>query len=126
MELATEHAELHEYRVLHTPVRVLDAFVGGLESSKLTAVQSTTNFVFDFVALLCVQAVKQFGEDVVLVDGGTSADPYAFSKLARRFGLSKEQVLSSISIARAFTAYQMVTIITESPERNWKKVEPVC
>jgi hypothetical protein len=51
--------------------------------------------------------------DVFVLDGANRFDPYAVSSFARREFLSPEGLLKSIRIARAFTCYQMATLMGE-------------
>src|SRR5659263_756688 len=47
----------------------------------------------------------------MFVDGGNSFNPYALSKMAKSFGEEPRKVLSRIHVARAFTEYQMDSLI---------------
>jgi hypothetical protein len=51
--------------------------------------------------------------DVIVLDGANRFDPYAVSSFARKESLSPETLLKSIRIARAFTCYQMATLMGE-------------
>src|SRR4030042_4244603 len=51
--------------------------------------------------------------DVVTLDGSNRFDPYAVSSFARKASLSPESLLKRIRIARAFTCYQMATLMGE-------------
>jgi len=51
--------------------------------------------------------------DVIVLDGANRFDPYAVSSFARKESLSPESLLKSIRIARAFTCYQMATLMGE-------------
>ncbi len=47
-----------------------------------------------------------------VLDGGNSLDVYAIAHLARQNGAHPETVLQRITIARAFTCYQMTRLLT--------------
>jgi hypothetical protein len=69
-------------------------------------------------SLLCVRAqlpsqLGGLGTDVVFVDGGNTFRLYQVSRIAQLHQLEPEQVLKRIYISRAFTAYQMTSIIFE-------------
>ena len=51
--------------------------------------------------------------DVIVLDGTNRFDPYAVSSFARKASLSPESLLKRIRIARAFTCYQMATLMGE-------------
>ena len=104
---------LREHRALHTSLFRLDELIGGFEASQVALLDSSNRFVFDLTSLLCVQAVSTFDEELVFVDGGNSIDPYGIANICRRKGHDKGQMLSQINVARAFTAYQLVTLINE-------------
>ncbi len=53
------------------------------------------------------------GIAIIVLDGANRFDPYAVSSLARRAWISPEKLLKSIRIARAFTCYQMATLMGE-------------
>jgi hypothetical protein len=53
------------------------------------------------------------GRAVVVLDGANRFDPYTVSSLARRAWIPPERLLKSIRIARAFTCYQMATLMGE-------------
>ncbi len=53
------------------------------------------------------------GIDVIVLDGANRFDPYMASSFARKVFISPERLLKKIRIARAFTCYQMATLIGE-------------
>ncbi len=53
------------------------------------------------------------GIDVIVLDGANHFDPYMASSIARKIFTSPERLLKRIRIARAFTCYQMATLIRE-------------
>jgi hypothetical protein len=48
---------------------------------------------------------------VVFVDGGNTFDLYEVSRIAQQYGLDPKAVLDRIFISRAFTAYQLTSLI---------------
>ncbi len=53
------------------------------------------------------------GIDVVVLDGANRFDPFMVAFFARKALISPERLLRGIRIARAFTCYQMATLIGE-------------
>jgi len=53
------------------------------------------------------------GIDVILLDGANRFDPYMVSSFARKALIPPERLLRRIRIARAFTCYQMATLMGE-------------
>ena len=78
------------------------------------------------VSLMCVRAqlpvqLGGLATNVVFVDGGNSFRLYRTAKLARLHQLDPRQVLEKIYISRAFTAYQIASLITNKLEETTKK-----
>src|SRR4030043_881829 len=53
------------------------------------------------------------GIDVILLDGANCFNPYMVSSFARKALIPPEKLLRRIRIARAFTCYQMATLMGE-------------
>jgi hypothetical protein len=53
------------------------------------------------------------GMDVIVLDGANRFDPYVVSFFARKSWIPPEGLLKKIRIARAFTCYQMATLMGE-------------
>lgn len=75
-----------------------------------------TSAVLPLSSLLCVRAqlpnqLGGLGTNVIFVDGGNTFRLYQVSRIAQLHQLDPKQVLRHIYISRAFTAYQMTSII---------------
>ena len=123
LQVAEEEPLLRE-RVLGTSMASIDDLTGGFRSSKVTLIDSDDSYASTLLHLLCVRAISQFDEEVVWVDGGNEVSPYAISSLCKRLMLDKRDVLSRVNISRAFTAYQLVTLIDEKLEEQVRKCSP--
>lgn len=123
MQAIGEEPLLRE-RVLDTSIVQLDELVGGFRASKVTLLDSDNSYSSTLLHLLCVRAISQFDEEVVWIDGGNLVDPYSISSLCKRLRLDKKDVLSRINISRAFTAYQLVTLIDERLEEQVRRSTP--
>lgn len=53
------------------------------------------------------------GSSTVFVDGGNMFDPYSVAEIARRYDLDSREALQKIHVSRAFTAYQLSSLILE-------------
>lgn len=115
--------ELGAEGVVSTSVPTLDSFIRGFSPPSLILLDSSDHLVFDLAHMLCVNAVDALHKEVVWVDGGNSIDPYELGRICRRFHLDREEVLDSINVARAFTVYQMVSLIDEMLEKEVERVE---
>jgi len=65
-------------------------------------------------------ALKGFG--VIVLDGANRFDPYKVSLIARKAAVPPDGVLKGIQVARAFTSYQMETLIVERLPQLLEKV----
>ena len=108
---------------LYTGIGWLDSVVGGFAAPELVLIDSSSPFVRGLLSGLCVQATTSYGNEMVFVDGGNSADPYEIARIARFRGLKPEDVLGRINVARGFTAYQLAAIINEQLEEIVRSTE---
>jgi len=111
-------------RTLESTISQIDSFTGGFRASRVSLIDSDDGYVSSLLHLLCVRAIDEFDEEVVWVDGGNDVNPYVMSALCRRLGLDKRGVLSRVNISRAFTAYQLVTLIEDRLEEQVAKTAP--
>ena len=98
---------------LYTGFGWLDSVVGGFRPSEMVLVDSSSRFLFGLLSELCVQAVTAYGTHAVFVDGGNSIRPYEIARISKFKGLDPYNVLSRIHVARAFTAYQLASLIND-------------
>jgi hypothetical protein len=57
----------------------------------------------------------------IYVDGGNSFNPYEISAIAREYGSDPKSTLERVFISRAFTAYQLSAIVSETLEDALKR-----
>jgi hypothetical protein len=72
--------------------------------------------------LLCVRAQLPISDGglnspVLFVDGGNSFNPYLVAELSRSHGVDARATLQNIYVSRAFTAYQLSTLILNDLEK---------
>jgi hypothetical protein len=91
----------------------VDALLRGLEPGTITFIDSSDRLVFELVNLFCFNAVNELHEEVLWIDGGNSVNPYELSAICKRYRVPPEEVLHNITVSRAFTAYQMSTLIED-------------
>lgn len=87
----------------------------------MTLIDSSDRLLFDMVHLLSVNHVLNEGQEVVWVDGGNSINPYSLAGICKRFRVNSQEVLNSINVSRAFTAYQYVTLIEDMMEAEVRR-----
>lgn len=124
MALITEYPPLVESevrvetrKVLTTSVPTLDRLLGSFEAGKVTLIDSGSDFVFHLTTLLCVRTIME-GGSVVFVDGGNSVDPHGMVALGKRAGLTREEILPRVHVARAFTCHQMTALILDMLDKK--------
>jgi hypothetical protein len=100
-------------------VPVLDNVFPGFELGDFAVLHGDS--VSFMIFLLCVRGQLP-GEDggldspVVFVDGGNSFNPYIVAEIARSYRVDPKQVLGNIYVSRAFTAYQLSSLLLEKLE----------
>ena len=82
------------------------------------AVLHGSHAVQSLVTLLCIRAqlptqLGGLGSNVIFIDGANTFRLYQTTRLARLLQLDPKQVLDHIHISRAFTAYQMTSLILQ-------------
>ncbi|MEM3765838.1 MAG: hypothetical protein QXU46_02280 [Candidatus Bathyarchaeia archaeon] len=113
-------------RRLSLGVPVLDDVFPGFEVGDFVVLYGANVSFTSFV--LCVRCMLPLdrgglGSSVVFVDGGNSFSPYLVADIARSYGLDSRKALERIYVSRAFTAYQLSSLILErlGPFMNGKK-----
>jgi Rad51 len=84
--------------------------------------------VLSLTSLLCVKAQlpTQLGglqSHVIFIDGGNTFSLYQIAQFAQIHRLNPKQVLDNIFISRAFTAYQLASLITNQLKEVIKKYD---
>ncbi len=102
--------------VVRSGLPELDALLGGFKASAITLIDGNSALIGDLPNRLCVQTYHTFHSRTLYIDGGMCANPYRIAQLARNLELDQREVLEYVSIARAFTVYQLATLIHESLE----------
>jgi len=113
-------------RRLSLGVSVLDGIFPGFEVGDFVVLYGDGVSFISFV--LCIRCELSsdkggLGSSVVFVDGGNSFNPYLVADIARSHGLDPRKALERIYVSRAFTAYQLSSLVLErlEPFLNGKK-----
>lgn len=106
-------------RRLSLGVSLLDDIFPGFEIGDFAVLYGDNVSFISF--LLCVRSQISpekggLNSSVIFVDGGNSFSPYLVAELARSYGLDSRTVLEKIYVSRAFTAYQLSSLIMEKLE----------
>lgn len=89
------------------------------------AVLSGSPSVISLTSLLCIRAqlpvqLGGLGSNVIFIDGGNTFRLYKITRLAQLHQLNPKEVLDHIFISRAFTAYQLTSLILDKLEETVK------
>jgi len=78
-----------------------------------------TSFMLFVLCVRCELPFDKGGLDspVVFVDGGNSFNPYLVAEIGRSYGMDSRTVLEKIYVSRAFTAYQLSSLILEELDK---------
>ena len=68
--------------------------------------------------MLDLTAVLALRGRVRVLDGGNSFDPYPVARAIRRRTHRLDEIFARVTIARAFTCYQVVTLLEHTPATN--------
>jgi hypothetical protein len=98
-------------------VRSLDDGVGGFKPHDLAVLYGSRHAV-RLSHMLAVRAQLPFREyglnsSVLFVDAGCSFDPHSVSSFAQLQGLVPKDVLERVYVSRAFTVYQLLSLICD-------------
>ncbi len=79
--------------------------------------------VISLTSLLCIRAqlppqLGGLGSNVVFIDGGNTFRLYKITRLAKLHQINPRQTLERIFISRAFTAYQLTSLILDKLEET--------
>jgi hypothetical protein len=100
-----------------TTIKRLDRFLGGFPATKISLWEGYHEFMLNLIARIIVYTVKTSNRDVIYIDGGNTLDPYLLTASCRLFKLNPDQVLRRVQVARAFTVFQLDTLITQNLEQ---------
>lgn len=97
-------------------IAVLDDIFGRFELGDLVVLYGHDVLTMSFfLTVRCQLPVKHggLGSPAVFIDSGNSFNPYLLAKMARECNLDYATVLEKIYVSRAFTAYQLSSLILE-------------
>ena len=102
----------------------VDELFAGFSSGDFAVLYGSPTII-SLTSLLCVRAqlpvqLGGLASNVVFIDGGNTFRLYKISRLAQLHHLNPRQVLERIFISRAFTAYQLTSLILDKLEEAVK------
>jgi hypothetical protein len=106
-------------------IKELDDILGGFKSGEITFIDGDSNLISNIPNQICVNTYRMLHSNVVYIDGGICADPYKISSYARKMEVNQKEVLEHILISRAFTVYQLTTLIQDRLETTIARYKPL-
>jgi len=116
-QLLKQHTPSTSQTLFPLNLRNINQLFPGFTLGDFAVIEGSSS-VTSLTSLLCVRAqlAKQLGglnSNVVFIDGGNTFRLYQITRLAQLHQLNPKQVLDNIYISRAFTAYQLSTLIMD-------------
>ncbi|PNX49008.1 MAG: hypothetical protein BV459_01025 [Thermoplasmata archaeon M11B2D] len=110
--------------IVSSGIAELDRLCGGFKAGQLVLVDGDSNLIADLPHQLCVNTYRTFHSETIYIDGGMCANPYQIARYARKLELNQQEVLQNVMMSRAFTVYQLSTILQELLEPIIQKCSP--
>ncbi|HWR63710.1 MAG TPA: hypothetical protein VN365_04830 [Candidatus Thermoplasmatota archaeon] len=110
--------------IVPSGIAELDRLCGGFKAGELTLVDGNSGLIADLPNQICVNTYRTFHSQTIYIDAGMCANPYQIARYARLLELDQREVLQNVVMSRAFTVYQLSTIIQELLEPMIQKCSP--
>lgn len=110
--------------VVHSGITELDRLLGGFKAGELTLIDGNSKLISDMPNQICVNTYRNFNSDTIYIDGGMCANPYKIAGYARLMELDQRKILEHVHVSRAFTVYQLSTLIQDMLEPIIQKHNP--
>jgi hypothetical protein len=98
---------------LLTGLSIFDDLFGPFTRGDIHLLVGRTDLTYSLMDRLIVNTARK-GEAAYYIDGGHRADPFAMARVLRMQRTDPREMLRKVMIARAFTAYQMDSLINGS------------
>jgi len=104
---------------------VIDSTLGGLSPGKVYMIEAESKQLNELVYSLVAELTAKHGLTPLVVECGSSFNPYRVAEIARAQGYSAAMVLDNTLIVRPFTAYQLNTFFSERMPELSSRVDAV-
>lgn len=84
--------------------------IAEFKPSCITVIEGSS-IVLHILFRLCIHSIISLNRDVLYIDGYNTFNPYIIQRMIKPLRIDQRKILSRIHIARAFTEYQMETLI---------------
>jgi RecA/RadA recombinase len=110
--------------VVNSGIKEIDKLTGGFKRGEITYIDGDSSLISRIPDQICVNTYRTFHSDIIYIDAGMSVDPYRIAKYARKIEVSQREALEHVHISRAFTVYQLSTLIQDMLEQAIKRYKP--
>jgi hypothetical protein len=110
--------------IVPSGIAELDRLCGGFKAGELTLVDGNSSLIAALPDQLCVNTYRTFHSETIYIDAGMRANPYQIARYARLLELDQREVLQNVLMSRAFTVYQLSTILQDLLEPMLKSRSP--
>ena len=110
--------------VVLSGLKELDKLTGGFKTGEITYIDGDSSLISNIPNQLCVNTYRTFQNDVIYLDGEMCADPYKIAQYARKMEVDQKEILEHVHISRAFTVYQLATLIQDTLEPAIERYKP--
>jgi hypothetical protein len=114
----------HKLRHLSLDFSTLDAVFPGFGLGDFAILHGNAASYTCFLLSIRAQLPPEQGglsSSIAFVDGGNMFNPYLVAEIARSYGLDSREALEKIYVSRAFTAYQLSSLILEKLDSALKR-----
>lgn len=134
LDLTTQLIQRHDFQpatellqpdiIVTTGIKELDILMGGLKAGEITYIDGNSTLIRNIPSQICINTYRTFQKDIIYLDAGISANPYKIAEYAKKMEIDQRETLEHIHISRAFTVYQLTTLIQDLLEPMIRKHNP--
>jgi len=110
--------------VVNSGIKEIDNLTGGFKRGEITYIDGDSSLISKIPDQICVNTYRTFHSDIIYIDAGMCVDPYRIAKYARKIEVSQREALEHVHISRAFTVYQLATLVQDMLEQAIKRYKP--
>jgi hypothetical protein len=110
--------------IVSSGIAELDRLCGGFKAGELTLVDGNSGLIAALPDQLCANTYRTFRSETIYIDAGMRANPYQIARYARLLELDQREVLQNVLMSRAFTVYQLSTILQDLLEPTIQNHSP--
>jgi len=110
--------------VVLSGIKELDKLLGGFRQGEVAYIDGDSKLISKIPDQVCVNTYRTFQSDIIYIDAGMCADPYRIAQYARKIEVNQKEVLEHVHLSRAFTVYQLATLIQDMLEQAIRKYKP--